>query len=374
MANVLLNDFKTQWKDIQSSFLDAVSRVGASGYLILGPEVKSFETNLATHWGLPHAMGCANGLDAIEIGLRSLDLKPGQKVLTTPLSAFATTLAILRVGGIPVFVDVDSHGLIDLDLAEKVFKENADIKFFVPVHLYGHSLNLKHLAILKENYSLKIVEDCAQSIGAKSFQKVCGSVGQVAATSFYPTKNLGCYGDGGAMLTTEKDLDEKGRCFRDYGQTEKYLHSEFGLNSRLDELQAAILKSALLPRLPQWTQRRQEIAKTYLQKITNPLIQLPKAPEGTESVWHLFPLIIESRRDDFMAHLKSKGVGCGIHYPILIPEQPLFKKQTQLRFENKSSMNNAQIFTTCEVSLPIHPYLTCEELDQVISACNSWGN
>lgn len=372
MSFVLLNDFKMQWQDIQCPFMEAVSRVGASGYLVLGQEVKDFESDLSSYWGMAHSIGCANGLDAIEIGLRCLGLKAGDKVLTTPLSAFATTLAILRIGAIPVFIDVDDSGLIDLNIADGIFRAHSDIRYFVPVHLYGQSLNLKKLAQLKEEFSLKIVEDCAQSIGAKSFGLANGTVGQVAATSFYPTKNLGAYGDGGALLTQSKELADQARCLRDYGQSQKYVHSEYGLNSRLDELQAAVLKSAMLPRLPGWTLKRIEIAKYYLSHIRHPKIKMPVIQEGSDPVWHLFPTLV-SQRDSLMNHLKSQGVSSGVHYPILIPDQELLKTQKNtFKFETLSALVKAKMYASTELSLPIHPYLTQSEIDSVVSACNSW--
>lgn len=374
MKPVLLNDFKTQWKQVKTQFLQAVERVGESGYLILGPEVKSFEEELAKFWGLKYAVGCANGLDAIEIGLRVLGIQPGQKVLTTPLSAFATTLAILKAGGIPVFCDTDKSGLINLDIAEDYFKQNKDVKLFLPVHLYGQSLNLKHLKKLKDQFNLLIIEDCAQSIAANSDGQMCGDVGQLAATSFYPTKNLGCYGDGGALLTNLDDINELSRSLRDYGQSEKYVHSYLGLNSRLDELQAAVLRSALLPNLNKWTESRKSIASVYLENINNSQIELPKIPHNNYPVWHLFPIKVKdkNKRQSFINFLKENGIQTGIHYPILIPDQPLFKQQKNLNYEIFGTLNEAKSLCETEVSLPIHPFLTKDELDKVISVCNAW--
>src|ERR1700686_727635 len=196
---ILQNDFKRQWEVVQDAVIGAVRRVGASGSYILGEEVRRFEEALARLWGVSYAIGVANGMDAIEIGLRCLDVRPGDKVLPTPLSAFATTLAISRAGGIPVFVDVDDLGRIDLGQCRDVLKRNRAIRFLVPVHLYGFPLDLAELAALRDEFELQIVEDCAQAIGASASSTGVGTVGQVAATSFYPTKNLGAMGDGGAL-------------------------------------------------------------------------------------------------------------------------------------------------------------------------------
>ncbi len=179
-----LNDFRAQWSLHREEVLAAVERVGASGWLILGAELEQFEAALAGAWGLPFCVGCASGLDAIEIGLRCSGLRPGDKVLTTPLSAFATSLAITRAGGVPLFVDVDEAGQMDLTLCEEVLAERDDIRFLVPVHLYGHAIDLDRLAAIRDRFSLRIVEDCAQAIGASSRNRAVGSVGQFAATSF----------------------------------------------------------------------------------------------------------------------------------------------------------------------------------------------
>ncbi|MFM8313311.1 MAG: DegT/DnrJ/EryC1/StrS family aminotransferase, partial [Deltaproteobacteria bacterium] len=182
MKPILLNDFKAQWEHIREDFLESTDRVGRSGHLILGSEVLEFEKFLAHYWGLPFAVGCANGLDAIEISLRALGIKPKDRVLTTPLSAFATTLAILRTGAIPVFCDTDESGLIDLNLVDEILSSDPSIKFFLPVHLFGHALSFHKLKEIKKSHSIKIVEDCAQSIGSLSFDHPTGSVGDMTAT------------------------------------------------------------------------------------------------------------------------------------------------------------------------------------------------
>ena len=372
---ILLNDFKKQWAEIGPQVMDAAQRTGESGWYVLGKEVQNLEQTLASFWGLPHVVGVGNGMDAIEIALRALGLQPGEKVLTTPLSAFATSLAILRAGGIPVFVDTDASGLIDLDKAEEVLA-SGQIRFMVPVHLYGHSLDLDRLQALKDKYSLNIIEDCAQAIGAK-FQstsgqvKPVGSVGQAAITSFYPTKNLGALGDGGALLTTDPQVAGAALCLRDYGQSAKYVHSELGLNSRLDELHAAILNAAMLPRLAEWTDKRRKIADQYIAGLKNPALQIPPVPSGSESVWHLFPVIVTENRSGLMEHLKAQGIGSAIHYPRLISDQPALTKNNETPLV-MGALTNAQKFAEQEVSLPIHPYLSDADVERVIAACNSW--
>src|SRR3990167_6449466 len=202
ISPILLNDFQRKWQEIRTDTLNAIDRVGQSGWLILHDEVKRLEQQLAKLCQQQYAITCATGLDALEIALRCLNIQPGDKVLTTPLTFFATTLAVLKTGAIPLFVDVDHSGLLDLELCESVLQQETDIKFLLPVHLYGHAIDSKKLQTLKTRFNLKIVEDCAQAVGATSHQQAVGTLGDISATSFYPTKNLACLGDGGAILTS----------------------------------------------------------------------------------------------------------------------------------------------------------------------------
>lgn len=360
------NDFRRQWADLRHDALAAFEKVGAGGWYVLGEEVRNFEAALASYWGFPHAAGVASGLDAIEISLRALGCRPRDRVLTTPISAFATALAIVKIGAVPVFVDTDAMGLIDLQRCHDLFQKRTDIRFFVPVHLYGFPLDPSALRRLRDEHGLLMVEDCAQSIGAQFHGETTGSAGQLAATSFYPTKNLGAMGDGGAILTQDAALDARVRALRDYGQTAKYRHDHIGYNSRLDELQAAYLHAACLPRLNRWTSRRREIAAAYLHGIRNPAVSLPAPPAGSEPSWHLFPVWIDQEvRDSFAQRLPA-----GIHYPIAIPDQ---KALGDVPFEEPDRCENARRLCAREVSLPIHPYLTDGEVAEVIAAVNSAG-
>lgn len=368
---ILMNDFARQWADTGDAVMGAVRNVGASGWYILGREVREFEEELGRFWGRTHVVGCANGLDSIEIGLRAVGLRPGEKVLTTPLSAFATTLAIVRAGGVPVFVDVDQHGLLDLEACRALLERDSTVRVMVPVHLYGQAIDLAALADLKKRFELRIVEDCAQAIGASSCGRSVGSVGELAATSFYPTKNLGALGDGGAVATDDTTLADACRTMRDYGQSEKYVHDRLGLNSRLDELQAAILRHAFLPRLGSWTERRRAIASRYSDGIRHEAVMPLPVPARSQSVWHLFPVVVPARRrEEFRAHLRGHGVTTAVHYPRLIPAQGALAGQ---RFEVVGELVRAQELADREASLPIHPYLSAEEVDRVIASVNSWS-
>jgi dTDP-3-amino-3,4,6-trideoxy-alpha-D-glucose transaminase len=371
-VTVPLNDFKAQWKDVGAEVLAVVNRVGASGWYILGREVERFESALASTWALPHAVGVGNGLDALEIGLRCLGIRPGDKVLTSPLSAFATTLAVIRCGGLPVFVDTDGSGLLDLDRCRDLLARDRGIRFLVPVHLYGHCLDLDRLEALREEFDLRIVEDCAQAIGARFRGRNVGTVGQVAAVSFYPTKNLGALGDGGAVLTADEAIARRARVLRHYGQSATYVHDEAGLNSRLDELHAAVLSDVFLPRLASWTARRRATAARYGSEIRKDAVRPVAGPEGSVSVWHLFPVLCEpARREKFCAHLSDAGVATGIHYPRLIPEQKALQHHGSHQVHGP--LQNARTFAEGEVSLPIHPFLRDEDVDRVIAAVRAWA-
>jgi dTDP-3-amino-3,4,6-trideoxy-alpha-D-glucose transaminase len=367
---ILMNDFERQWRDTREDVLAAVEAVGAGAWYILGKEVAAFEAELARRWQRAHCVGVASGLDAIEISLRILGCRAGDRVLTTPLSAFATSLAIVRLGAVPVFVDTDESGLLDLDLCRRRLNLGG-VRWLLPVHLYGHAMDLEALRQLQAEYNLLVVEDCAQSIDACSAGAPTGSVGQIAAASFYPTKNLGAIGDGGALLTEDAELAARARCLRDYGQAGKYQHTEIGYNSRLDELQAAILRRAYLPRLGDWTGRRRAVAARYLAGIRHPGIRPLDTPRRSQSCWHLFPVHVHpERRADFRSWLQSQGITTAEHYPALIPDQPAIERHPHERF---GDCPRARQIAQGEVSLPIHPYLTDEEVERVIEACNRWS-
>jgi dTDP-3-amino-3,4,6-trideoxy-alpha-D-glucose transaminase len=367
---VLLNDFKAQWRCVREDTLKAMDRVGQSGWYILGDEVAHFEQQLAASAGKRYAVGCASGLDAIELGLRILECH-GKSVITTPLSAFATTLAIVRAGGIPVFIDTDNSGLLDLHKVQEFLEKIRGTDYFLlPVHLFGHSINLEHLRQLRESFRLIVLEDCAQAIGARSDEKRVGSMSEIAALSFYPTKNLGCMGDGGALLTDREDFARLAKSLRDYGQTGKYKHTFVGMNSRLDEIHAAILTDALLPRLIAFTERRREIARYYRSGISSEMLEIPPEPDGSQSVYHLFPVLVKGDRGNFQEHLTAQGIQCAIHYPLLIPDQPALRGQP---YAVDGELKNARLFAEKEVSLPIHPFMSDDDIERVVVACKSWA-
>lgn len=368
---VVANAFDRLWADCQGDVMAAVASVGASGWWILGPQVSAFEKELGRHCRLPHAVGCANGMDAIEIALRAAGIAPGSKVLTTPLSAFATTLAILRAGAEPVFADVDEHGLLDPQAAEAALAAYPEIRALLPVHLFGHLADTPRFAEMARKAGAVLIEDAAQAIGATRNGVSTGEFGLATCLSFYPTKNLGAMGDGGALVTGDEGIRRRAMTLRNYGQSEKYIHTELGMNSRLDELQAAVLKDAFLPKLTRWTDERRTIARTYLDKISSAHVTCVPGPDPVGSVWHLFPVLVAaSRRTAFADYLQSKGVQANLHYPVVIPDQEAITRRGSPTVHG--SLDRARKFATCEVSLPIHPYLTDGEVAYVVDVVNGW--
>jgi dTDP-3-amino-3,4,6-trideoxy-alpha-D-glucose transaminase len=367
-AQVRANDFARQWKDVRDDALGAVDRVGRSGWLVLGEEVRAFEREIAAWWGVPHAVGVASGLDALEIALRAAGVQAGARVVTTPLTAFATTLAVVRAGAEPVWCDVDDSGGLDLDQVEAALRDDPSIRALLPVHLYGHPLDPARLERIAEEHGVLVIEDCAQSAGAERAGRPTATAGIAAGTSLYPTKNLGTMGDGGVLLTGDAELAEKARSLRDYGQRERYEHTEIGLNSRLDELQAAILRSALLPRLGEWLDRRREIASRYTAALSDCALR-PLLASG-QSAHHLFPVeVTEGDASAIAARLGERGVGVGRHYPFVCPDQ----QAVQGLGTTIGSLPVARRLAQRELSLPIHPYLEDGEIEAVIDACLDVG-
>jgi dTDP-4-amino-4,6-dideoxygalactose transaminase len=364
MLKVAANDFARQWDEIREDALEAVDRVGRSGSLILGEEVAGFERELASWWGVEHAVGVACGLDAIEIALRCADLPPGSQVLTTPLTAFATTLAVLRAGFEPLWCDVEESGGMDLERAAEALATLPQIGAIVPVHLYGHPLDPEGLAALAREHGVALVEDCAQSAGAERGGRPTGLAGAAAATSLYPTKNLGAMGDGGVLLTDDAALADRARRLRNYGQGERYEHLEPGLNSRLDELQAALLRSALLPRLDRFLARRREVAAAYDEALLGGPLR-PIGPSGGRSARHLYPVEVTAGDPDAVAvALRERGIAVGRHYPRLCPDQPAVRGVGK----RANDLPVARRLAARELSLPIHPYLSDLEVELVIDA------
>lgn len=298
----------------------AIDRVVARGWFVLGPEVEAFEREFAAAAGAVWAVGVGTGTDALALALRALGIGPGDEVITTPLTAAYTALAVLMAGARPVFADIDPVRLT-LDPGAAAAAVTPRTAALLPVHLYGQAADLEGLAAVAARHNLALVEDCCQAHLATCRGRPVGTWGVAGAFSFYPTKNLGALGDGGAVVTGDAQLAERVRRLRNGGQTDRYHHVEAGVNSRLDELQAAVLR-ARLPYLAEWTARRRELAARYRDALAGgPATPLPVVDAG--HVFHLFVVQTE-RRDALQAHLAARGVETLVHYPISLPRQPAF--------------------------------------------------
>ncbi len=365
MSLILMNDFRSEPKELLEEELKAAERVLKSGWFILGNEVEKFERAWADYCGAKFAVGVGNGMDAIEIGLRTLNIGPGDEVITTPMTAAATVLAIRRTGATPVFADIDpTTALLDTAQAEKCISKKT--KAILVVHLYGQVRAMNRWRDLCHAHNLFLLEDCAQAHGASEQGGKAGTFGIFGAFSFYPTKNLGARGDGGAIITDSEEVAEKAKCLRNYGQQRRYVHCMEGLNSRLDEMQAALL-AARLPWLDRFNQKRKIIAARYREKIANSQIELPTEPVEKEAhVYHLFVLRC-SNRDALALHLKSRGIETLIHYPVPMHQQPFARD-----YKISLSLSQAEEHARCCLSIPCHPQLTPDAVESVIETINSF--
>ena len=340
----------------------AIDRVIASGWFVLGPEVEAFEAEFAAASRAAHAVGVGTGTDAITLILRALDIGPGDEVITPPLSAAYSALAVMMAGARPVFADIDPERLtLDPRAAEAAITPRT--RALLPVHLYGQAADLGALEAIASRHGLALVEDAAQAHLGTAGGRPVGTIGIAAAISFYPTKNLGALGDGGAVLTGDARLAARVKRLRNGGQTSRYHHQEAGANSRLDEMQAAILR-ARLPFLASWTARRRAIAAGYRAALGGAAVRVPRECDAGH-VYHLFPVLSE-HRDRFQAHMREHGVETLIHYPVPIPRQPA------LAAASPAMCPAADRICAEVVSLPMYPGLSAESAAGVGSAAASF--
>ena len=334
----------------------AIDRVIARGWFVLGPELEAFEAEFATASSAPHAVGVGTGTDAIAIALRALGIGPGDEVITAPVSAAYSALAIMMAGARPVFADIDAARLT-IDPAAIEAAITSRTAAILPVHLYGQPADMTAIAAIAERRGLAIVEDCCQAHVATCDGRPVGSFGAAAAYSFYPTKNLGALGDGGALTLADAAAAARARRLRNGGQSDRYHHAEFGVNTRLDEMQAAILR-ARLSFLPGWTARRRTLAEQYrraLQGVAD-LCVPPECDAG--HVYHLFP-VLSPQRERLQARLKTNGIDTLIHYPVPIPRQPALSSEAPAECPIANRV--------CEevFSLPLYPSLADDAVHRV---------
>ncbi|MBN2037183.1 MAG: DegT/DnrJ/EryC1/StrS family aminotransferase [Chitinispirillaceae bacterium] len=356
---VLFNDLKKHYASCRRDIDAAVRAVFDSGSHILGREVQEFEREFAAYCGVAYCVGVASGTEAIALALMALDIGAGHEVITTNMTAFPTVAGIRQAGAIPVVADIrSSDGLLDPASVERNI--TAGTRAIVAVHLYGQCCDMDPLLDLARQRNLYLIEDAAQAAGSTYNGRNAGSMGVCTAFSFYPTKNLGAFGDAGAVTTNSSELYQKLLMLRNYGQSRRYYHDAPGINSRLDELQAAMLR-AKLPHLDEWNKRRAAIAARYRQGLKN-VTCLDQHAYGTSNN-HLF-VVRHERRDHLMEFLRDRGIQTLIHYPVPINRQKAF------RGKNTAPLPESETFADTIVSLPLYPELEDNEVDQVIEAIN----
>ncbi len=364
-------DLKLQYKNHRDEFHEAIERVLENTAFILGKEVEDFEEHFARFAGTSYAAGVASGTDAIHLALRAQEIGSGDEVITAVNTFYATSAAIELAGAKPVFVDCDPETcLIDTEAVKEVITKKT--RAIIPVHLYGQVVPMDEIMSLAEKHNIAVIEDACQSHGAQYKGSEAGSFGSAGAFSFYPGKNLGAFGDGGAVVTDSKDIYEKLLALRNYGSPKKYFHPTFGTNSRLDGVQAAVL-NVKLHYLSEWNAARSRAAERYIENLSScKSISLPARVEGSTHVYHLFVVQVSANRDQILTELAQRDIQCGIHYPIPLHQQEAYE---YLGY-HEGDFPNAENISKKIISLPMFPEITdaqidyvCENLLDIIDYC-----
>ena len=360
-APIPLLNLKIQYASIRDEIRAAVNRVMDSQQFILGQDVEAFETQMAAYCGTAHAVGCASGSDALLLALRAAGVTPGDEVITVPFTFFATAGAIVHAGAAPVFVDVDAGTFnLDPDLLEDVARAHPKARAILPVHLYGGAADMDAINDIAGRHNLTVIEDAAQAIGAEYKDKRAGSLSPFGCFSFFPTKNLGAFGDGGCITTDSAELADRLRTLRVPGSREKYIYDEIGYNSRLDALQAAVL-SVKLRYLDDWTAGRQANAALYSELLKNCPVTLPeRAPYQTRHVFNQYSILCP-RRDPLRAALAEQGIGTEVYYPVPLHLQKCFGYLGYHAGDFPVSERLAREV----LSLPIYPELPAADIEAV---------
>jgi len=355
-----LVDLTTQYHSIKQEIDAAINATLESGHFILGPAVGRFEESVAAYLGVDHAIGLASGTDALVLALRALNIGAGDEVIIPAYTFFATAGTVISLGAKPVFVDIDPISY-EIDVARIKDRITSQTKAIIPVHLYGHPAEMDSILELAHAYGLKVVEDNAQAFGATYRGKKTGSIGEIGCLSFFPTKNLGAFGDGGMVLTNDPKLAERMRMLRTHGWKKKYYSEEVGYNSRLDALQAAILQ-AKLPHVDRWNEKRREIAQRYSEKLAPLEVTVPVECDWGRHVYHLY-IIRSNRRLELQAFLKQRGIASEVYYPL----PPHLSTPCRKFGYQEGDFPNAESASRETLALPLYPELTVEQQDEVIA-------
>ncbi len=364
LVQVPFLDLKAPYRELRDELDAAWRRVMESGWYLLGQELEAFEAEFAAYCDARHCIGVGNGLDALHLILRAMGIGPGDEVIVPSHTYIATWLAVSYAGATPVPVEPDERSC-NLDPSRLEEAITPRTKAVMPVHLYGQPANMDEINRIAGRHNLRVVEDAAQAHGARYNGRRTGGLGDAAGFSFYPGKNLGAMGDGGAVVTNDETLAEKVRMLRNYGSRVKYRHEMQGYNSRLDELQAAILR-VKLRYLDDWNERRQVIADRYGKAFEGSALSLPFVPEWAAPVWHLY-VVRTANRQELTAQLERNGIGWLIHYPVPPHLQEAYRRQQH----PAGSLPIAEKLAEEVVSLPIGPHMTGQEVAAVIDAVTS---
>jgi dTDP-4-amino-4,6-dideoxygalactose transaminase len=353
-----LVDLKTQYEQHKDEFLKVITDVLSRTAFILGTEVETFEKNFAAFTGASYAVGVASGTDALHLALRAAGIGRDDEVITAANTFIATTVAIELAGARPVLVDCDPHTyLIDVPAINKAITKKT--KAIIPVHLFGQVAPMDEINEIAARHNLCVIEDACQAHGARYKNRGAGMLGKIAAFSFYPGKNLGAFGDGGAITTNSREIYEKTLALRNYGSPKKYYHPSFGINSRLDTVQAAVL-NVKLKYLARWNEARGRAAKRYRKHLDgNPRIILPALAPDSTHVYHLFVVQVDGDRDAIIQKMAEQGIGCGIHYPIPIHLQEAYAWLGH----RKGDFPHSEAAAERMISLPLYPEITGEQID-----------
>ena len=363
---ILCSNPKAQYLAHRSAIDAAITRVLERGYYILGSEVKAFEAEFAAYIGSPHCIGVGSGTEALHVALRALGLGPGDEVITTAHTAVATIAAIELAGATPVFADIEpDYFTLDAEAVERAISPKT--RGLIAVHLYGQCADLAALSDIAKRHGLKLIEDCAQAHGAELGERRLGSIGDIACFSCYPTKNLGAIGDGGMIVTGSEELATRCRLLREYGWAERYVSHIAGFNSRLDELQAAILR-VKLAELDADNDKRRALAARYDAALGGLGLVLPKRRAEASHVFHLY-VVRSQRRDELLKHLREGGVGALIHYPVPVHEQKAYAG----RIRGGDSLPETERAAREVLSLPMYPELSEAEIDSVIGVVQGFA-
>ena len=366
---ILQADPKAEYLAHKAEIDSAIARALESGRYILGDEVSAFEAEWGAHVGTSYCVGVGNGTDALELALRALGLGAGDIVITTSNTAVATVAAIELAGATPLLVDVDEETMtMSPARLEEAIARTPDgaVKAVIPVHLYGQPADMPQIMSIAASHGLKVIEDCAQAHGARLDGQAVGTWGDAAAFSFYPTKNLGALGDGGAVVTNDPALAEALRELRVYGWRERYISARAGMNTRLDDLQAAILR-VKLRHLATANDRRREIARRYSRSLGDLPVRLPPQSENVHHVYHQFVIRL-SERDGLREHLQAQDIGAAILYPVPIHLQPAYRD----RIATDGALPVTERAATELLCLPIHPTLSDDDVDRVSAVIRAW--